>query len=283
MKHLHFLFIIFFVSINSYSQKFLNENSTFIDFSNNEINLSVNENSFIGKFEKIKINYKEYIIISNNAKTLLLDFGVSLPTEFDKYFIENVIVINSNDIAQIKKIIEKNNSYSNKKIEIDYEGKNDKIKYIIPDGEYKFYWGGRFVSEKRIEKERLKKEETQNKIDAYDKISNLKEIEGVYEISLFKFQGVELNSNNKGKLYISDEGVSLIPDLSISENILRGSHIKDSFYTPSGVGQFYCKVIKGFWEEFICSINIITKSGAITSSKGKENRTTTFTILKKLD
>jgi hypothetical protein len=283
MKHLHFLFIIFFVSINSYSQKFLNENSTFIDFSNNEINLSVNENSFIGKFEKIKINYKEYIIISNNAKTLLLDFGVSLPTEFDKYFIENVIVINSNDIAQIKKIIEKNNSYIDKKIEIDYEGKNDKIKYIIPDGEYKFYWGGRFVSEKRIEKERLKKEETQNKIDAYDKISNLKEIEGVYEISLFKFQGVELNSNNKGKLYISDEGVSLITDLSISENILRGSHIKDSFYTPSGVGQFYCKVIKGFWEEFTCSINIITKSGAIISSKGKENRTTTFTILKKLD
>lgn len=283
MKHLHFLFIIFFVSINSYSQKFLNENSSFIDFSNNEINLSVNENSFIGKFEKIKINYKEYIIISNNAKTLLLDFGVSLPTEFDKYFIENVIVINSNDIAQIKKIIEKNNSYNNKKIAIDYEGKNDKIKYIIPDGEYKFYWGGRFVSEKRIEKERLKKEETQNKIEAYNKISNLKEIEGVYEVSLFKFQGVELSSNNKGKLYISDEGISLLTDLAISENILRGSHIKDSFYTPSGVGQFYCRVLKGFWEEFTCSINIINKSGAITSTKGKEYRTTTFTILKKLD
>jgi hypothetical protein len=187
MRYTHFFILVLFISINSYSQKFLSENSTFIDFSNNEINLSVNENSFIGKFEIIKINYKEYIIISNNAKTLLLDFGVSLPTEFDKYYIENVIVINSNDIVQIKKIIEKNNTYNNKKIEIDYEGKNDKINYIIPDGEYKFYWGGRFVSEKRIEKERLKKEEIQNKIDTYDKISNLKEIEGVYEISLFKF------------------------------------------------------------------------------------------------
>lgn len=283
MKYITLIFLSLFFSVNSFSQKFFNENSTFIDFSNNEINITVNENSFIGKFEIILINYNKFILISNNTKTLLLDFGSSLPTEFDKYFIQNVIVVNSNDTNQLKKIIEKNNSLVNKKIDIEYEGKNDKIKYIKPNGEYKYYWGDKFISEKQLEKEKLKKVETQKKIDNYDNISNLKGIIGVYEISIYKFQGVQLNSNNKGKLYVTEEGITLMTDLTISENILRGSHIKDSFFTPTEVGQFYCKASNGFWDEFTCSINITNKSGAITSSKGKEFSTTTFSILKKLD
>jgi hypothetical protein len=169
------------------------------------------------------------------------------------------------------------------KIEIDYEGKNDRDNYTKPSGEFKYFWGDKFYSERELEKERINKEERQKKIDNYNNISNLHAYIGVYEVSIYTFQGIKLNTVNKGKFYITEEGITLISDLIIDDNTLRGSHIKDSFYTPSKEGQFYCKVSKGLWDEFTCSINLESKSGAITTSLGKEYRTTTFSIIKKLD
>ncbi len=265
------------------SQKFVSKNSSYIDFNINEINIIVNENLFSGKFEILDISYKKYILISNNSKTLLLDFGMLKPSDYSKYFIENVVILNSNDTSSIKKIINKTNNYINDKIEIDYEGKNDKEKYTKPNGEYKYFWGDKFYSERELEKERINKEERQKKIDNYNNISNLNAYIGVYEVSIYTFQGIKLNPVNKGKFYITEEGITLISDLIIDDNTLRGSHIKDSFYTPSKEGQFYCKVSKGLWDDFTCSINLESKSGAITTSLGKEYRTTTFSIIKKLD
>lgn len=265
------------------SQKFVSENSSYIDFNINEINIKVNENLFSGKFEILDINYKKYILISNSSKTLLLDFGMLKPSDYDKYFIENVVILNSNDTSSIKKIINKTNNYINDKIEIDYEGKYDKENYTKPNGKYKYFWGDKFYSERELEKERINKEERQKKIDNYNNISNLNAYIGVYEVSIYTFQGIKLNPVNKGKFYITEEGITLISDLIIDNNTLRGSHIKDSFYTPSEEGQFYCKVSKGLWDDFTCSINLESKSGAITTSLGKEFRTTTFSIIKKLD
>lgn len=265
------------------SQKFVSENSSYIDFNINEINIKVNENLFSGKFEILDINYKKYILISNSSKTLLLDFGMLKPSDYSKYFIENVVILNSNDTSSIKKIINKTNNYINDKIEIDYEGKYDKENYTKPNGEYKYFWGDKFYSERELEKERINKEERQKKIDNYNNISNLNAYVGVYEVSIYTFQGIKLNPVNKGKFYITEEGITLISDLIIDNNTLRGSHIKDSFYTPSKEGQFYCKVSKGLWDDFTCSINLESKSGAITTSLGKEFRTTTFSIIKKLD
>ncbi len=62
-------------------------------------------------------------------------------------------------------------------------------------------------------------------------------------------------------------------------------HIGNSTWTSIACGNDFTIAINsnGLWDEFTCSINITNKSGAITSSKGKEFTTTTFSILKKLD
>jgi hypothetical protein len=90
----------------------------------------------------------------------------------------------------------------------------------------------------------------------------------------------KLSNNELDKMFAN---INQSCDLIIDDNTLRGSHIKDSFFTPSKEGEFYCKVSKGLWDEFTCFINLKSKSGAITTSIGKEFRTTTFSIIKKLD
>ncbi|WP_297513902.1 hypothetical protein [Flavobacterium sp.] len=282
MKKVLFISLILFFNIVN-SQKFVSENTSYIDFNINEIKITVNENLFSGRFEILDINFKKYILISNNSKTLLLDFGRLIPSDYSKYFIENVVILNSNDISSIKKNINKTNNYVIDKIEIDYEGKNDRDNYTMPSGEFKYFWGDKFYSERELEKEKIKKEQIQKKIDNYNNLSNLNAYLGVYEVSIYTFHGVKLNPANKGKIYVTEEGITLISDLIIDDNTLRGSHIKDSFFTPSKEGEFYCKVSKGLWDEFTCFINLKSKSGAITTSIGKEFRTTTFSIIKKLD
>lgn len=290
-KILTSLLVLFF--LQSFSQKFFSTNEKFgefIDFTNKSIKIKVNNDLFEGPYEYIYINSARHFIIGNANKILVFYIGASLPSSYtNDVFIEEIYVLNQNSIKSIYEIVDKKKTLFDKKINIEYDGKKDPNQFFTSKEHYKPYWGSKFISEKKleIEKKKLEDEVKKNtdkiaKTLNYDKISNLNEYVGTYEISLYTFEGVELMSDKKfAKLYITEAGITLKTELDISENTLRGSHNKDSFFTPSKEGEFYCKASHSFWEDFICLINLKTNSGSISTTKGKTIKTSTFKILKK--
>lgn len=273
------LTIVLSFSLNLFSQKVINDSSEFLDFEKNEISITVEQESFNGTFEYIKVSYKEYILIANSTKTLILDFGISKPSKNSMdFYIENVTLINSVDLITLKKIVAKNNSLIDKKINIIYEGKNDVKKYGLYKDYYKPYWGEKFTSVAYLEKLKKINEANILKAKEYDSITDLQNYIGSYRILISTYHGIKIDSKKEAKLIITSEGISILTDLE-DTGALRGSHKKNSDFFKPEKGAFYCNTSTSPWTTLIFVIS--ENAGSVTSSFGKTYRTTTFRILDK--
>lgn len=273
MKKLILLFVL--LPLFSFSQKFISNNSEFLDFEKNEINIIVEKEKFNGTFEYIKVSYMTYILITNSTKTLILDYGISKPSKNSMdFYIENVTLINSIDLISLKKIVAKNSSLIHKNINIVYEGKNDVNKYGLYKDYYKPYWGEKFTSVAYLEKLKKINEAKETRAKEYDSITELQSYIGTYRILISTYHGVKV-TNQEAKLIITDEGISILTDLE-STGALRGAHKKsDDVFKPEK-GAFYCSTSTSPWTTLIFSIS--ENAGAVTSSFGKTYRTSTFII-----
>ena len=231
-----------------------NDQDYYINYDTNELNLKYENNIIKGLFEELKgSDYYTYIVANGgNIHLVMKKF-----TDNDFYGID----ILKGEYKDVVKGFKKGRKYG-KKVEIIFSS--------LPSSEPKDDFN--LMSERQYEKIR--------KSRIYGKSVKESGFIGIYNIKIIKHSNLnydDLNVDYFGKVYVTEEGVSIQTDIP-TVDLIRGSFNADFSDDPSE-GMFYCDINKGYGDYFTISINKESGVGAFTVKNGAYSTTTTYTIL----
>jgi hypothetical protein len=256
------------------------------DSQNNTVSFVVDSLRVDGSIENIlerEAYYKDetpFIVLDTKTKIVLVSFTFKLEKTSKINSISKLFVLEKNDSSKtIKRFLR--GKLKDENILYKYDKRYDKMNSFDGLPLKSDYWSN---LEKIREDERDRQKEKEKVKTIYAEKTGLREYEGVYEVLITIYEHRKLPTPFKGKLYISDAGVSLISDLPANGTI-RGNHLKDVFmikHMRESKGFFSGPLSKGFGNEFGLSINESKKSGGLTLMSSSVSITIAFNIIKKI-
>jgi len=275
MKFITFLLLLLFTYNNALSQDYYVKTDDlskeqYIDETKNIINIVVDENAISGEY--LQADYlddytRDYLIIKDREYYYII-------TRHLKYTIEEIVKIKTNyDIDRILKYIEKEKLYK----KVDVVAKYGEIKLISSNA----------LNKKIEEKERQKqyKEEQRllekEKEEKFIKFTKLDDYIGTYIVKISKVDSQNyLDYDIKGKLFVTEKGISIkFPDV-YGMNDLRVYYDKTTRYDENSEGSFICREPNDEKAIIVVSINKNKTVGSVSRSKYSQNTTAIFRIEK---
>lgn len=249
--------LISIISINIiYSQKYFNEDDldSYIDYTTNTINLTLEGNKVEGVFTKMKgKDYYDYLVAKGNNNTHLV---MKILTN-DRFYGYEVL---KGDYEVFLKEFNKGRKY--KKTEVLFSNISEKLNYDL-----------NFVSESSV-KRMMEKKLSEESFSKNFKESNM---EGVYKIKIFKHRNLDYkNVDTFGKIIITEVGITIETEIP-SLDLIRSSYNKSS--SKPLERQFVCNINKGYGDFFSLTINEDKTVGGLTVMNGRNSTTTTFMIV----
>tara|TARA_B100001057_G_C22522491_1_gene822417 strand:- start:15 stop:809 length:795 start_codon:yes stop_codon:yes gene_type:complete len=258
------LLLLFFISFNSYSQKYYDENDfdKYIDYDNKIVKLQFKDYLIEGGFEKVETKtFDEYLVVKGNGNEHYV-----LDAEYSSFKGLDVLDGNYSDVL---KEVKKGKKYKKVKLLFSYlrpSSYSEDLK-LISDSIMKM----RLESQKKKEKEKAAKEEFKKTIIESGYV-------GTYDIKIYSHRGVNYsNLDYNGKIIITDVGITIETDIP-TVKLVRGTYnIKGSDEVNKGI--FVCDISVGYDDFFTLIIKKDSDVGSFTSmSLGSSATTTTFSI-----
>ena len=261
----YYILLLSFITFNfTYSQKYFNEDdyNSYIDYTTNSINLTIEGNKIEGVFTEMEgKDYYKYLVVkgNNNIHSVIKKFSS------DGFFGLDILKGNYDDVL---KEFKKGRKY--KKSEVIFSN-------LPSDGVYEgISLISETIKEMRVEAE-IKREEEKKKEEEFKIKFAESNMEGVYKIKILKHRNLDYkNTETFGKIIITEVGITIETEIP-SLDLLRSSYNVSSS-KPLG-RSFVCNINKGYGDFFSLTINEGKTVGGLTVMNGRNSVTTTFMIV----
>lgn len=261
-----FATITFALSSQVYYDK--NDFSNYLDTDSMRVKLAYNEYSIEGSYEEVVgRDYSAYYLVNGegNIHWVLKKYATSKIYGID---------ILQGDYATVKKEFLKGRKYKNAKVVFTTPSDDSLVLDLISEWEKDY-------AESEIERKRKlleRKEKEKEKIAQFDSDLVKSGFIGTYEIKIRTHSRIDYSKlESYGKIILTEAGVTIETDIQ-SISLLRCSYEKGM--SAPLKGEFSCRINVGYAETLVLVLDSETNSGAFTTSNGRVNKTTTFTIRK---
>ncbi len=258
---------LLFLPVCSFSQIFNTKTDT-INFSTKTITIFFDSKKHSGLFETFENKVTEKIFcFESDTKCFFFSTQGSFNETYSKDLsIKELLVVDGKKEILIPKIKEK---YFLNDIKEDSKQYFEKGKLTIKLNCLDSVW-------------LISTNNSKEKENNYDSISELKKLIGSYEIEIVNHNRFDYSKNKmKGKLYITNSGITIECPIFVS-GLVRSTHLKNTDYYIPTSKSFYCKVNVGDGDNLILNIAEDKSSGSISLQFGKSIQTTSFLIISKL-
>lgn len=255
--------LVFLILVNSYAQKYFDENNfdNYIDYTENKLKISYNDHKVEGSFTKVKgKDYYNYLIVKGSNETHWV-----LKTLYEGSFYGFDIL--KGDYEQVIKEFNKGRNY--KKVEVVFS--NLPSDNLMNDF--------KFISQKLMEMklERMQRDEKNKLLSMkFDDDILKSNLLGSYKIKILKNRNIDYSSlETLGEIIITEVGVTIKTDIP-SLDLIRGSFDKSN--SDISERNLVCTINKGYGDYFSLVINEGKSAGGLTIVIGNYSSTATFLI-----
>lgn len=279
------LLSLLFLSFGLFAQeRYCVELDGYLDLSTETAKLNVGGYQFSNEYKQVKPwgAYKKFILIQDNAEnTAVMELWNDIDYEYSNS-VSSLKIYRAN-AKDVRKALNSKGEVPG--IEVLYDIKQDSaylssigfLKQInwVTKAEYDKYLK---VKEKRKRDAEIKATNDSIRRQSFYEKTMLLDYVGVYNVKFISFGGRRLNSDFKGTLYLSEEGVSLKGDL-LTGGVMRGGLNKEDSTLDFEEGVFDGEISAGLGKTFVLTINSEKSVGSVSRMTGSTQLgTITFVV-----